>query len=151
MDKSKSIKGISIIESLVCIVIIGIGFVAIMQLAAFSIGSMDRATEKNKLNYLSEMVLEDIIADPDNASKYNGFSKTCSSGNQASSDLHAIMKKKWDNMLQEKNLINIDNKERKPICNTVDSKKTFVTDGTGRVNFLTVNGDRKKYLGVVLK
>jgi Tfp pilus assembly protein PilV len=151
MDKSKSIKGISIIESLVCIVIIGIGFVAIMQLAAFSIGSMDRATEKNKLNYLSEMVLEDMIADPDNASKYNGFSKTCSSGNQASSDLQAIMKKKWDNMLQEKNLINIDNKERKPICNTADSKKTFVTDGTGRVNFLTGKGDRKKYLGVVLK
>ena len=94
MLKLNNNKGITIIESLVCIVIIGIGFVAIMQLAAFSIGSMDRATEKNKLNYLSEMVLEDMIADPDNASKYNGFSKTCSSGNQASSDLHAIMKKK---------------------------------------------------------
>ena len=151
MDKSKSIKGISIIESLVCIVIIGIGFVAIMQLAAFSIGSMDRATEKNKLNYLSEMVLEDMIADPDNASKYNGFSKTCSSGNQASSDLQTIMKKKWDNMLQEKNLIKINNKERKPICNTADIKKTIVTDGTGRVNFLTGKGSRKKYLGVVVK
>ena len=46
----KSNKGISIIESLVCIVIIGIGFIAIMQLSAFSINSMDRATEKNKLN-----------------------------------------------------------------------------------------------------
>ena len=54
-------------------------------------------------------------------------------------------------MLQEKNLINIDNKEVKPICNTADSKKTFVTDGTGRVNFLTGKGDRKKYLGVVVK
>ena len=151
MDKSKSIKGLSIIESLVCIVIIGIGFVAIMQLAAFSIGSMDRATEKNKLNYLSEMVLEDMIADPDNASKYNGFSKTCSSGNQASSDLQTIMKKKWDNMLQEKNLIKINNKDRKPACNTADSKKTIVTNGTGRVNFLTGKGSRKKYLGVVVK
>jgi Tfp pilus assembly protein PilV len=151
MDKSKSIKGISIIESLVCIVIIGIGFVAIMQLAAFSIGSMDRATEKNKLNYLSEMILEDMIADPDNVSKYNGFSKTCSSGNQASSDLQTIMKKKWDNMLQEKNLIKINNKERKSICNTADSKKTIVKNGTGRVNFLTGKGSRKKYLGVVVK
>ena len=53
----KSNKGISIIESLVCIVIIGIGFIAIMQLSAFSINSMDRATERNKLNYLSEMVI----------------------------------------------------------------------------------------------
>ena len=46
----KSNKGISIIESLVCIVIIGIGFISIMQLSAFSVNSMDRATEKNKLN-----------------------------------------------------------------------------------------------------
>ena len=42
----KSNKGISIIESLVCIVIIGIGFISIMQLSAFSVNSMDRATEK---------------------------------------------------------------------------------------------------------
>ena len=54
-------KGISIIESLVCIVIIGIGFIAIMQLSAFSINSMDRATERNKLNFLSEMVVEDML------------------------------------------------------------------------------------------
>ena len=51
MNKSKTIKGISILESLVCIVIIGIGFIAIMQLSAFSIGSMDRAIEKNKVNF----------------------------------------------------------------------------------------------------
>jgi len=31
----KSNRGISLIESLVCIVIIGIGFIAIMQLSAF--------------------------------------------------------------------------------------------------------------------
>ena len=71
-------KGISIIESLVCIVIIGIGFIAIMQLSAFSINSMDRATERNKLNYLSEMVMEDMIADPDNVASYGNFNETCS-------------------------------------------------------------------------
>ena len=70
---AKSNKGISIIESLVCIVIIGIGFIAIMQLSAFSINSMDRATERNKLNYLSEMVMEDMMGDPDNVSKYGNF------------------------------------------------------------------------------
>ena len=37
---AKSNSGISIIESLVCIVIIGIGFIAIMQLSAFSINSI---------------------------------------------------------------------------------------------------------------
>ena len=73
----KSNRGVSLIESLVCIVIIGIGFITIMQLSAFSINSMDRATEKNKLNYLSEMVMEDMIGDPDNAVKYRNFSETC--------------------------------------------------------------------------
>ena len=151
---ARSNRGVSLIESLVCIVIIGIGFIAIMQLSAFSINSMDRATEKNKLNYLSEMVMEDIIGDPDNASKYDNFRKTCSSGNQSASDLHTRMKKKWDNMLQEKNLIKVDNKDRKPKCDSYDSKKTFVnsvTNTTGRVNFLTGKGKRKKYLGVVVK
>ena len=33
----KNIKGISILESLVCLVIIGIGFVAMLQLSSFSI------------------------------------------------------------------------------------------------------------------
>ena len=147
-------KGISIIEALVSIVIIGIGFIAIMQLSAFTMGSIDRVTEKNKLNYLSEMVMEDMIADPDNASKYDGFNKACSSGNQTSTDLQTKMKKKWDDMLQEKSLIQINNKERQPVCDSKDSKKAFVTSGanaTGRVNFLTGKGERKKYLGVVVK
>ena len=71
----KNIKGISILESLVCLVIIGIGFVAMLQLSSFSINAMDRSLEKNKLNFLSEMVLEDMIGDPDNASNY-GFNQT---------------------------------------------------------------------------
>ena len=156
MAKSKSNKGISIIESLVCIVIIGIGFIAVMQLSAFSIGSMDRATEKNKLNYLSEMVLEDMIGDPDNASKYGSFNQaSCAYSNTNKSDLHERKKDKWRDKLSEKNYIKIDNKDKKPSCKTGDSKKTFVKQGTnnttGRVNFLTGKGKRKKYLGVVVK
>jgi Tfp pilus assembly protein PilV len=154
MLKSKRIKGISLIESLVCVVIIGIGFIAVLQLSAFSIGSMDRAMEKNKLNYLSEMVMEDMIGDPDNVSKYGNFIKTCSSGNQSASDLNTRMKKKWDDMLQQKNLMKIDNKDRIPSCDSYDTKKTFVNSGantTGRVNFLTGKGKRKKYLVVVVK
>ena len=44
----KNIKGISILESLVCLVIIGIGFVAMLQLSSFSINVADRTIEKNK-------------------------------------------------------------------------------------------------------
>jgi len=73
----ESQKGISVIEALVCMVIIGIGFVAMMQLSAYSIGAMDRSIEKNKMNFLSEMVLEDMIGDPYNASSYANISMGC--------------------------------------------------------------------------
>jgi len=150
----KSNKGISIIESLVCIVIIGIGFIAIMQLSAFSINSMDRATEKNKLNYLSEMVMEDMIGDPDNVTSYGSFNETCSYSNKGGSNLYNKMKDKWRNKLKEKNHIRVNNKDKKLPCDNADTKKTFVNSGTntkGRVNFLTGKGKRKKYLGVVVK
>jgi hypothetical protein len=68
-----------------------------------------------------------------------------------------LIKKKdlWRERLSEKNNIKIDNKEKKLPCFTGDSKKTFVsTSGdrtSGRVNFLTGKGKRKKYLGVVVK
>ena len=151
---AKSNKGISIIESLVCIVIIGIGFIAIMQLSAFSVNSMDRATEKNKLNYLSEMVMEDMIGDPDNVSNYGNFNETCSYSAKGGSNLYNKMKDKWRNKLKEKNHIRVNNKDKKMPCDYSDTKKTFINSGTnttGRVNFLTGKGKRKKYLGVVIK
>ena len=151
----KSNKGISIIESLVCLVVIGIGFIAVMQLSAFTLGSMDRATEKNKLNYLSEMILEDMIGDPDNASSYDSFNETCASSNTNKPDLHEKKKDKWRDKLKEKNFIRIDGKDKKLPCFSGDTKKSFVIKGaqntTGRINFLTGKTKRKKYLGVVIK
>ena len=151
---AKSNKGISLIEALVCMVIIGIGFIAIMQLSAVSINSMDSATEKNKLNYLSEMVMEDMIGDPDNASSYGGFNQTsCTYSNTSESNLHQKKKNKWRDKLQEKNFLKIDNKEKKLRCVLGDTKKTFVGNNntSGRLNFFTGKGKRKKYLGVVFK
>ena len=152
MDKSN--RGISIIESMVCMVVIGIGFIAIMQLSAFSINSMDRATEKNKLNYLSEMVMEDMIGDTANVTRYGSFIKTCSHSLNNGSNLYQKMQDKWRNRLEEKNQIRINNKDKKMPCDSADTKKTFINSGTnttGRVNFLTGKGKRKKYLGVVVK
>ena len=51
-NSQKNIKGISIIESLVVLVIVGIGFIAINQMIAFSVSSMDRSMEKTKVNFL---------------------------------------------------------------------------------------------------
>jgi len=100
------------------------------------------------------MVMEDMIGDPDNAAKYGSFSETCGYANKGGSNLYDKMKDKWRNKLSEKNFIKVNNKDKKPNCKTGDTKKTFVNSGTnttGRVNFLTGKGKRKKYLGVVVK
>ena len=63
----KSNKGLTLIESLVCLVIIGIGFIAVNQLITFAVSSMDRSMERTKVNFLSEMVIEDMMGDVNNA------------------------------------------------------------------------------------
>ena len=82
----KSIKGLTIVEALVCLVIIGIGFIAVNQLITFSIASMDRSLERTKVNFLSEMVIEDMIGDINNASSYV-FNEQCSHSAGGASNL----------------------------------------------------------------
>ena len=71
MDKKIKDKGLSLIEALVCIVIVGIGFIGVNQMISYATSSMDRALESNKINFLSETAVEDIMGDVDNASNYN--------------------------------------------------------------------------------
>ena len=153
MNKSKTIKGISIIESLVCIVIIGIGFIAILQLSAFSIGSMDRAIEKNKVNFLTEMMMEDVIADPDQIKEYSKFTERCSYNLTNGSNVYEKQKDKWRKRIKYENQIKISNKYKTPRCNNKDIKQVS-TDTAGekvRIKFLTNKGKSKKYLGLVIK
>jgi ABC-type uncharacterized transport system YnjBCD substrate-binding protein len=100
------------------------------------------------------MVLEDMIGDPDNVTNYGNFNETCSYTAKGGSNLYNKMKDKWRNKLKEKNHIRVNNKDKKMQCDYSDTKKTIVNSGTnttGRVNFLTGKGKRKKYLGVVVK
>ena len=153
MNKSKTIKGISIIESLVCIVIIGIGFIAIMQLSAFSIVSMDRAIEKNKVNFLTEMMMEDLVADPDQIKEYSKFTERCSYNPTNGSNIYEKQKDKWRKRIKYENQIKISNKYKTPRCNNKDIKQVF-TDNAGdkaRIKFFTNKGKSKKYLGLVIK
>ena len=77
MDSSKlNIKGLSLIESLVCLVIVGIGFIGVNQMISFATTSIDRSIDANKINFLSETAVEDIIGDPNNASNYS-YSQQC--------------------------------------------------------------------------
>ena len=153
MNKSKTIKGISIIESLVCIVIIGIGFIAIMQLSAFSIVSMDRAIEKNKVNFLTEMMMEDVIADPDQVKEYSKFNERCSYNPTNGSNIYEKQKDKWRKRIKYENQIKISNKYKTPRCNNKDIKQVFTDNAweKARIKFFTNKGKSKKYLGLVIK
>ena len=55
-------KGITILEALVSTAIIGIGFVAIFQMVQYAVRSIDVSGERTKVNYLADMVLEDLNA-----------------------------------------------------------------------------------------
>ena len=55
-------KGTTLIEALVATAIIGIGFIAIFQMVTYSVRSIDVSSERTKINYLSDMMLEDLIA-----------------------------------------------------------------------------------------
>jgi len=57
----KNILGLSILESLVATAIVGIGFVAILQMTNFSVLSIDTSGERTKANYLVTMIAEDVI------------------------------------------------------------------------------------------
>ena len=95
----KSIKGLTLIESLVCLVIIGIGFIAVNQLITFAIASMDRSLERTKVNFLSEMVIEDMIGDINNASSYV-FNEQCTHSAGSTSNLSDKQKNKWRKKFQ---------------------------------------------------
>tara|TARA_B100000401_G_C52464814_1_gene558292 strand:+ start:211 stop:666 length:456 start_codon:yes stop_codon:yes gene_type:complete len=150
----KSNKGLTLIESLVCLVIIGIGFIAVNQLITFAVSSMERSIERTKVNFLSEMVIEDMMGDVNNASSYV-FNEQCTHSAGGASNLSDKQKNKWREKFQAKNQIRIlqNNvwKEKKPRCLPGDGKRSYVDATTGRFIFKTNKGKRKKYLGVGLK
>ena len=61
IKKIKNILGLTILESLVSTAIVGIGFIAILQMTNFSVQSIDSSGERTKANYLVSMMAEDVI------------------------------------------------------------------------------------------
>ena len=136
-------------------VIVGIGFIAINQMIAFSVSSMDRSMEKTKVNFLSESAVEDIMGDPNNASSYN-FTEQCNKGSYSSSDLAGKKKDKWAKIFRAENQITLDNKKRVINCQSGDEKKALIgnskNSGTQAMfNFKTGKGKKNKFIGVVVK
>ena len=94
MDKTTKIKGVSLIESLVCLVIIGIGFIGVNQMMSYATTSIDRSVDANKINFLSETAIEDIMGDTNNASNYS-FTQQCAKNYSSSGSLSEKAKTKW--------------------------------------------------------
>ena len=57
----KKISGLSLLEALVSTAIIGIGFVAILQMTNYSVQSIYTSGERTKANYLTSLIAEDVI------------------------------------------------------------------------------------------
>tara|TARA_A100001015_G_scaffold284350_1_gene350708 strand:+ start:47 stop:508 length:462 start_codon:yes stop_codon:yes gene_type:complete len=153
MDKSK-IKGLSLIEALVCLVIVGIGFIGVNQMISYATSSMDRSLEANKINFLSETAVEDIMGDTNNASNYN-FTQSCTKSSYGASDLSSKKKTKWAKLFLAENQIKINNKDRKISCVSGDSKSATISSGADRTSakfsFKSNQGKKKKFIGVVIK
>ena len=144
-------KGFSIIEAIVCLVIIGIGFVAINQLTAVAIQSVDRSIEKNKVNFLAEMIVEDMIGNPTAAtsSGFGSFNERCTYNNKSGNSLLVKQHNKWVDKLKATKQIKINNKYKTPRCdNAKDQKKIHIdssnTRTSGRLSFFTGKGKQKK-------
>jgi Tfp pilus assembly protein PilV len=140
----KSLKGISLIEALVSVVVVGIGFVSILQMAVYATRSVDIAIEKNKSNFIAEMMMESIVADKRNAQNYRVDFK-CDyqliSGGTVSDRVKNFWLSSYDRSLNQNR------------CLSNDIKQTImnVPNGHISINFHLGDGAQRKYLGLQLK
>ena len=119
-SRLKNILGLTLIEALVSVVIVGIGFISIFQMVNYSIRSIDVSGERTKSNFLVAMVAEDLMADREqehNGKKFhehllNTTNKgwemgTCSSGatsNKNYDNAPQNKMQKWDNRFSKKRI-----------------------------------------------
>jgi len=61
ISMNKKISGLSLLEALVSTAIVGIGFVAILQMTNYSVQSIYTSGERTKANYLTNVIAEDVI------------------------------------------------------------------------------------------
>ena len=152
--KIKNEKGLSLIESLVCLVIVGIGFIGVNQMITYATSSIDRSIDANKINFLSETAIEDIMGDPNNASNYS-FSQQCIKNYSSTGSLADKAKAKWAKHFMQENQLKINNKFKKLPCDQLDTKEANITSDKDRTfikfKFKSNKGKKEKFIGVVVK
>lgn len=119
-NKLKNILGLTLIEAMVSVVIVGIGFISIFQMVNYSVRSIDVSGERTKTNFLVSMVAEDLMADKDQEYGGKNFHEyllgtsskgwrmgSCSNGTSSNSNFtNAPQNKmqKWDNRFSKKRI-----------------------------------------------
>ena len=154
MVRTKKIKGVSLIESLVCLVIFGIGFIGVNQMMSYATNSIDRSVDAKKINFISETAIEDIMGDSNNASSYT-FTQQCAKNYSSSGSLSEKAKTKWAKHFMQENQLKINNQFKKLPCDQLDTKeatRTSGSDGTSvKFKFKSNKGKKEKFIGVVVK
>ena len=116
MKKNKSkISGLSILEALVSTAIVGIGFIAILQMTNFSVQSIDNSGDRTKANYLAEMIAEDVISSRDSlyGVKSDNSNIVFKKGWEATLECEKNSSTNTDNIYEAQNIDAPSNKEAK--------------------------------------
>ena len=138
LDIGQNNKGISLIEALVSIVIVGIGIVSVLQLSVYAVRTADVALERNKVNFLSEMMMETLITNQGALASYSQNINDCNY--TFSNNLQKIWIDTYKNVL--------DTNTKTTRCLPGDKKITQITNNTNaRINFTIGGGTQQKFLG----
>jgi Tfp pilus assembly protein PilV len=140
----------SLIEALVATVVVGVGLVTVLQLAAFVTRSVDISIEKNKVNYLSEMMMEDMLSDRASLVLYQR-TLNCGITTQPTQNLNDLRINNWQTNFKgslDGGLVGQDTR-----CTSLDSKQvTFLTQVSGtKIRFISNNGRLENYLGAIIR
>lgn len=138
LDIGQNNKGISLIEALVSIVIIGVGIVSVLQLSVYAVRTADVALERNKVNFLSEMMMETLVVNQGALASYNLNINDCNY--TSSNNLQKIWIDTYKNVL--------DTNTKTTRCLPGDKKISKITNNTSAtINFTVGGGKQQKFLG----
>ena len=169
---NKKISGLSLLEALISTAIVGIGFIAILQMTNFSVQSIDSSGERTKANYIAGTIAEDIYAFKNQEASNKTFvdslkdtewkSDKCeakSAHTFTDSTADGNIRKKWSSRVSKNYLKCVDDTDKKnlqviQLCHSGCTKsKNLYFDKMyiGRMEINMQKATKKKYLYFQIK
>ena len=125
---NKKISGLSLLEALISTAIVGIGFAAILQMTNYSVQSIYSSGERTKANYLTNVIVEDVlghkevqVTGSDNFSDFlsqnefnSDFCREQTNATRSNGDIYSgdvqnnfqVKTRKWEALLNNKDYLN---------------------------------------------